>query len=163
MTMSLAAVQPVDNGGRRSGIERRRFSYSGVIPERRGGGDRRAGTDRRCNAERRRVPDRRRNDSLAKGGQADRRSGADRRNPLLPAAEANDMQMQGCVRTADSDPADSDSEPILLTDLVHCPLQGKGRETDGAHNTSLGAELEPLLLTDLVYTPKRRPRFRKRR
>jgi len=37
-----------DNGGRRSGIERRRFSYSDHIPERRSGRDRRSGKDRRC-------------------------------------------------------------------------------------------------------------------
>ena len=36
-----------DNGGRRSGIERRRFSYSGHIPERRSGVDRRCFKDRR--------------------------------------------------------------------------------------------------------------------
>ena len=37
-----------DNGGRRSGIERRRFSYSVHIPERRSGIDRRCSQDRRC-------------------------------------------------------------------------------------------------------------------
>ena len=36
-----------DNGGRRSGIERRNFSYNGHIPERRSGKDRRSGNDRR--------------------------------------------------------------------------------------------------------------------
>ena len=36
-----------DNGGRRSGIGRRQFSYSGHIPERRFGKDRRNGKDRR--------------------------------------------------------------------------------------------------------------------
>jgi len=36
-----------DNGGRRSGIARRQFSYSGHIPERRFGQDRRNGKDRR--------------------------------------------------------------------------------------------------------------------
>ena len=36
-----------DNGGRRSGIERRRFSYFAHIPERRSGIDRRCGEDRR--------------------------------------------------------------------------------------------------------------------
>jgi hypothetical protein len=36
-----------DNGGRRSGIERRRLSYSAHIPERRSGLDRRCGEDRR--------------------------------------------------------------------------------------------------------------------
>jgi len=42
------AFTPSDNGGRRSGIERRRFSYSAHIPERRKGIDRRCGEDRRC-------------------------------------------------------------------------------------------------------------------
>jgi hypothetical protein len=36
-----------DNGGRRLGIERRQFSYTCFIPERRTGKDRRSGTDRR--------------------------------------------------------------------------------------------------------------------
>jgi hypothetical protein len=36
-----------DNGGRRSGMDRRRFSYSAHIPERRQGLDRRSGRDRR--------------------------------------------------------------------------------------------------------------------
>jgi hypothetical protein len=36
-----------DNGGRRSGIERRQFSYSSHIPERRRDEDRRTGPDRR--------------------------------------------------------------------------------------------------------------------
>ena len=41
------AFNLTDNGGRRSGIERRRFSYSGHIPERRSGVDRRCVKDRR--------------------------------------------------------------------------------------------------------------------
>jgi hypothetical protein len=36
-----------DNGGRRSGIERREFSYTQHIPEQRSGKDRRSGNDRR--------------------------------------------------------------------------------------------------------------------
>ena len=36
-----------DNGGRRSGIESRQYSYNGHIPERRSGKDRRSGLDRR--------------------------------------------------------------------------------------------------------------------
>jgi hypothetical protein len=36
-----------DNGGRRSGLERRTFAYSSHIPERRSGKDRRSGIDRR--------------------------------------------------------------------------------------------------------------------
>lgn len=37
----------LDNGGRRSGVDRRQFSYTSYIPERRRGGDRRKGEDRR--------------------------------------------------------------------------------------------------------------------
>ena len=37
----------VDNGGRRSGVDRRQFSYTSFIPERRSGTDRRGGEDRR--------------------------------------------------------------------------------------------------------------------
>ncbi|MDL1985253.1 MAG: hypothetical protein LWX54_13875 [Deltaproteobacteria bacterium] len=36
-----------DNGGRRSGIERRSFSYTNYFPERRSDKDRRNGVDRR--------------------------------------------------------------------------------------------------------------------
>jgi len=36
-----------DNGGRRLGIERRQFSYTQHISERRSGKDRRSGNDRR--------------------------------------------------------------------------------------------------------------------
>jgi hypothetical protein len=36
-----------DNGGRRTGIERRQFSYSVYIPERRSGKERRREQDRR--------------------------------------------------------------------------------------------------------------------
>ena len=36
-----------DNGGRRSGIDRREFSYDQHIPENRSGKDRRSGLDRR--------------------------------------------------------------------------------------------------------------------
>ena len=36
-----------DNGGKRSGVDRRQFSYSSHIPERRSNKDRRGGFDRR--------------------------------------------------------------------------------------------------------------------
>lgn len=42
-----------DNGGRRSGIDRRIFSYAGHIPERRFGEDRRSAEDRRAGIDRR--------------------------------------------------------------------------------------------------------------
>ena len=37
----------LDNGGRRSGFDRREFSYTAYIPERRSGKERRSGFDRR--------------------------------------------------------------------------------------------------------------------
>ena len=36
-----------DNGGRRLGVDRRVYSYSFYVPERRNGNDRRNGSDRR--------------------------------------------------------------------------------------------------------------------
>ena len=36
-----------DNGGRRCVLDRREFSYTGYMPERRSGRDRRSGVDRR--------------------------------------------------------------------------------------------------------------------
>ena len=41
----------IDNGGRRSGIERRRFSYAIHVPELRSGKDRRIDIDRRNEVE----------------------------------------------------------------------------------------------------------------
>jgi hypothetical protein len=41
----------IDNGGRRSGIERRNFSYAIHVPELRSGTDRRIGIDRRNEVE----------------------------------------------------------------------------------------------------------------
>ena len=41
----------IDNGGRRSGIERRSFSYAIHVPELRSGKDRRDGIDRRNEVE----------------------------------------------------------------------------------------------------------------
>lgn len=47
-------VELTDNGGRRFGSDRRQFSYSFHIPERRIDGDRRSGADRRsgCHSDR---------------------------------------------------------------------------------------------------------------
>ena len=53
MSESYVVYNLRDNGGRRSGIERRRFSYAGHIPERRSEEDRRASSDRRCGEDRR--------------------------------------------------------------------------------------------------------------
>jgi hypothetical protein len=47
--MSITEIKMIltDNGGRRSGIERREFLYDQHFPERRSGKDRRSGSDRR--------------------------------------------------------------------------------------------------------------------
>ena len=47
MSNSGEMLEIRDNGGRRSGIDRRYYSYSGHIPERRCGFDRRKLEDRR--------------------------------------------------------------------------------------------------------------------
>jgi len=49
----------LDNGGRRLGIERRKFSYTNYFPERRFGKDRRNGVDRRKGCAHREVIERR--------------------------------------------------------------------------------------------------------
>ena len=47
--LNLDTTKPLfDNGGRRSGTDRRQFSFSFHIPKRRSGNDRRSGFDRRC-------------------------------------------------------------------------------------------------------------------
>ena len=43
----LEKLNTIDNGGRRSGADRRQFSYAFHIPERRVSADRRSGRDRR--------------------------------------------------------------------------------------------------------------------
>jgi len=61
-----------DNGGRRSGIERRYFSYTSFIPERRSDNDRRTSLDRRSGRDRR-------NDKNNVISLAERRDFSDRR------------------------------------------------------------------------------------
>ena len=46
----LEKMKLIDNGGRRSGADRRQFSYAFHIPERRINPDRRSGRDRRKEA-----------------------------------------------------------------------------------------------------------------
>ena len=47
MNEKSQSTSSIDNGGRRSGGDRRKYSYTLHIPERRKGQDRRAGKDRR--------------------------------------------------------------------------------------------------------------------
>ena len=68
-----------DRGGRRIGIERRRFSYSEHIPERRCGEDRRTGTDRRSGADRRTGGERRAGVDRRSTSRGDRREKPNRR------------------------------------------------------------------------------------
>jgi len=46
----LERLISLDNGGRRCGGDRRNYSYTLHIPERRNGKDRRSGTDRRLSS-----------------------------------------------------------------------------------------------------------------
>ncbi|MBN1847941.1 MAG: hypothetical protein JW932_05090 [Deltaproteobacteria bacterium] len=87
-----------DNGGRRIGIERRQFTYSSHIPERRRLKERRSHTERRMMDDRRKEEDRRtgldrRNLSeqpvivdlrgYERRNSSDRRSGIDRRDFVI--------------------------------------------------------------------------------
>ena len=47
MSIGTEILNLIDNGGRRSGIDRRQLAYDQHIPERRSGIDRRSGLDRR--------------------------------------------------------------------------------------------------------------------
>ena len=55
MTASKAYFALIDNGGKRSGIDPRHFSYDAHVPERRSTRDRRSGKDRRIGIDRRKV------------------------------------------------------------------------------------------------------------
>jgi len=53
MNVTAMAIALIDNGGRRLGDDRRQFSYTNHIPDRRLGEDRRTGFDRRSDLRRR--------------------------------------------------------------------------------------------------------------
>lgn len=74
-----AAVNIMDNGGTRSGLERRRQSQPYKGAERRSGKDRRRGHDRRNGLPRRRTPDRRSENRLYWNGTAVERRDAFRK------------------------------------------------------------------------------------
>ena len=72
----------IDTGGRRTGIDRRDFSYTNYLPNRRVEEDRRSGNDRRSGLERRSNSDRRTGKSIFKKirrPENDLREGTDRR------------------------------------------------------------------------------------
>jgi len=75
----------IDTGGRRTGIDRRDFSYTNYLPNRRIGEDRRSGVDRRHGVERRNDSDRRIDKTIFKKIQRpenDLRERTDRRGRL---------------------------------------------------------------------------------
>ena len=59
MNVTAMAIALIDNGGRRLGDDRRQFSYTNHIPDRRLGEDRRTGLDRRSRLGLREEKDRR--------------------------------------------------------------------------------------------------------
>jgi hypothetical protein len=79
MDIMAITVLLTDNGGRRLGIDRRQFSYTNHIPNRRQGHDRRTGLDRRSLIDRRNgeIPTRKNKKDLREG--KDRRSNSERR------------------------------------------------------------------------------------
>lgn len=77
MSSGYTVFSVKDNWGRRSGIDRRRFSYSDHVPERRIGVERRSGEERRSSEDRRCNQERRQETFLIDF--RDRRIGMDRR------------------------------------------------------------------------------------
>jgi len=53
MNITAMAIALIDNGGRRLGVDRRQFSYTDHIPNKRLGDDRRTSLDRRDKIDRR--------------------------------------------------------------------------------------------------------------
>jgi hypothetical protein len=74
MDIMAMTVLLTDNGGRRLGIDRRQFSYTNHIPDRRRGHDRRTGLDRRARV------DRRNGEIIIKKNKKDLRKGKNRRS-----------------------------------------------------------------------------------
>ena len=88
MSISVITLALIDNGGRRLGLDRRQFSYTDHIPNRRLNGDRRKRDDRRSALDRRNDEDRRSGEMIFKKieraendlrEEMDRRNGSDRR------------------------------------------------------------------------------------
>lgn len=94
--MSISEIKMIltDNGGRRLGIDNRKFSYTNHLPNKRKQEDRRSGIDWRCGLDRRQNTDRRsgkvifkkilRPENELREG-IDRRSGVERRAAFAKA------------------------------------------------------------------------------
>ncbi len=90
MNISAVALALIDNGGRRAGADRRQFSYTDHIPDRRFRKDRRSDIDRRDGTDQRSGFNRRNGkavelilESMRKG--IDRRFGLERRAAFAAA------------------------------------------------------------------------------
>ena len=79
MSIASAVAAIIDYGGRRSGIDRRQFSYTEHIPARRSNDDRRGSSDRRSKLDRRNGLDRRTIEGSMKIIKIDGRNNKDRR------------------------------------------------------------------------------------
>ena len=79
MNTVSAVVARNDYGGRRSGIDRRQFSYTDHIPARRSNKDRRSKPDRRNGLDRRKIEDSTKIIKLDKKKNKDRRCFIERR------------------------------------------------------------------------------------
>ena len=79
MSIASAVLAIIDYGGRRSGIDRRQFSYTDHIPARRSNKDRRSSLNRRSKLDRRNVLDRRTIEGSMKIINVDGRKNKDRR------------------------------------------------------------------------------------
>ena len=82
MNIMAMAIALIDNGGRRLGVDRRQFSYTDYIPDKRLGDDRRTGLDRRSGFHRRDEIDRRTGNVIILKNGKDLREGRDRRSSI---------------------------------------------------------------------------------
>ena len=80
MNITAMAIALIDNGGRRLGVDRRQFSYTSHIPDKRMDEDRRTSVDRRDRPDRRNSIDRRSGKVIIIKSVKDLRKGKNRRS-----------------------------------------------------------------------------------
>ncbi len=80
MNITAMAIALIDKGGRRLGVDRRQFSYTSHIPDKRMDEDRRTSVDRRDGPDRRNGIDRRSGKVIIIKSGKDLRKGKDRRS-----------------------------------------------------------------------------------
>jgi len=82
MNITAMAIALIDNGGRRLGVDRRQFSYTDHIPDKRLGDDRRTELDKRSGLHRRDEIGRRNGKVIILKDRKDLREGKDRRSSI---------------------------------------------------------------------------------